>query len=219
MNDAVFNINGNNVETLQIIFMLTMISLLPTALIMMTSFVRIVIVLSFTRNALGLQQTPPNTILIGMALFLTFFIMSPVIDEIDETAYRPYRSGEISQEIAVERAGIPLKHFMLKQTEPETLNMFLEYAREEKPEDLDELKFRIVVPSFITSELKRAFLIGFLIFIPFLIIDMVVSSTLMSMGMMMLPPATISLPFKILLFIVVNGWTRLFEMLMESFNI
>lgn len=219
MNDAVFNINGNNVETLQIIFMLTMISLLPTALIMMTSFVRIVIVLSFTRNALGLQQTPPNTILIGMALFLTFFIMSPVIDEIDETAYRPYRSGEISQEIAVERAGVPLKHFMLKQTEPETLNMFLEYAREEKPENLDELKFRIVVPSFITSELKRAFLIGFLIFIPFLIIDMVVSSTLMSMGMMMLPPATISLPFKILLFIVVNGWTRLFEMLMESFNI
>lgn len=219
MSDAVFNINGNNVETLQIIFMLTMISLLPTALIMMTSFVRIIIVLSFTRNALGLQQTPPNTILIGMALFLTFFIMSPVIDEIDERAYQPYRSGMISQEVAVERAGVPLKHFMLKQTEPETLNMFLEYAKEERPENPDEIKFRIVIPSFITSELKRAFLIGFLIFIPFLIIDMVVSSTLMSMGMMMLPPATISLPFKILLFIVVNGWTRLFEMLMESFQV
>ncbi len=218
MNDVLVNINGEGAQTLEIIFLLTLISLLPSILIMMTSFGRIIIVLSFLRNALGLQQTPPNSILIGIALFLTLFIMSPVIEEINENAYQPYLNEEITQEEALEIAQDPLKEFMLRNTETDSVNMFLEMSGEEAPEDTMDLPLTIIIPSFMTSELSRAFTIGFLLFIPFLLIDIVVSSTLMSMGMIMLPPATIALPFKILLFVVVNGWDLLFSSLVQSFN-
>ena len=218
MNDAIVNINGSNVQTLELFFLLTVMMLLPSIIIMMTSFTRIIIVLSFTRTALGTQQTPPNMVLIGIALFLTLFIMSPVLDEINEQAYIPYKNEEITQEEALERASVPLRTFMLKQTETESLNRDLDFAGEEMPESIDELPMRVVIPAFMTSELKRGFIIGFLLFIPFLLIDMVVSSALMSMGMIMLPPATISLPFKLLLFVTVDGWQLLFSTLVKGFS-
>ena len=222
LNQALVNINGDNVETINILLMLTLISLLPSIIIMMTSFARIVIVLSFLRNAMGLQQTPPNMILIGIAIFLTLFIMNPVIDEINETAYQPFLREEITQAEAIETGGIPLKKFMLKQTEPRPLNMFLNFSNTPRPEDEDgllELPMSIVIPSFITSELGRAFWMGFLLYIPFLLIDIVVASTLMSMGMIMLPPAMISMPFKLLLFIILDGWGLLFDTLFRGFNL
>lgn len=218
MNDAIININGSGAQTLEIVLLLTTIALMPTIIIMMTSFTRIIITLSFLRNALGTQQTPPNTILVGIALFLTFFIMSPVIDDINENAYIPYKNEQITQEEAIKKAVVPLKEFMLAQTEIDTLNMFMDFSKEEVPEKLEELPMKVVVPSFITSELKRAFVMGFLLFIPFLLIDIVVSSTLMSMGMIMLPPAMISLPFKILLFVTIDGWQLLFSTLVRGFN-
>lgn len=218
MDNALININGSGAQTLEIILLMTTIALLPSIVIMMTSFTRIIITLSFLRNALGTQQTPPNTILVGIALFLTFFIMSPVIDDINKNAYIPYKNEEISQEEALKKGTVPLKEFMLAQTEIDTLKMYMDFSKEETPEQLDELPMRVVVPSFITSELKRAFIMGFLLFIPFLLIDIVVSSTLMSMGMIMLPPAMISLPFKILLFITVDGWQLLFSTLVRGFN-
>lgn len=218
MLDSLINVNGNNVQTLELFVLLTIITLLPSIIVMMTSFTRIIIVLSILRNALGLQQTPPNMVLTGIALFLSLFIMTPVLQEIDTQAYEPYQQGVITQEVALEKAAVPMKEFMLAQTKIDTLNMFLEFANEKTPKDLDELPMTIVVPAFMTSELSRAFTMGFLIFIPFLIIDIIVSSTLMSMGMIMLPPAMISLPFKILLFVVVNGWDLLFSTLVKSFN-
>lgn len=218
MNDALININGNGVQTLDIILMLTFISLLSSVIIMMTSFTRIIIVLSFLRNALGIQQTPPNNVLVGIAIFLTLFIMTPVLDDINQNAYIPYKNEQITMEEALDRAAVPTKEFMLKQTEVETLDMFMEYSGEEMPEYYEEIPMKVVIPSFITSELKRAFIIGFLLYLPFLLIDIVVSSTLMSMGMVMLPPAMISLPFKILLFITVNGWQLLFSTLIKGFN-
>jgi len=218
MDNALININGSGAQSLEIILLMTTIALLPSIVIMMTSFTRIIITLSFLRNALGTQQTPPNTILVGIALFLTFFIMSPVIDDINKNAYIPYKNEEISQEEALKKGTVPLKEFMLAQTEIDTLKMYMDFSKEETPEQLNELPMRVVVPSFITSELKRAFIMGFLLFIPFLLIDIVVSSTLMSMGMIMLPPAMISLPFKILLFITVDGWQLLFSTLIRGFN-
>lgn len=218
MNEALVNINGSNVQTLEILFMLTVISLLPSLVIMMTSFTRIIVVLSFLRNALGIQQTPPNTVLVGIALFLTFFIMSPVIDDINENAYIPYRNEVITQDEALQRATVPIKEFMLKQTEPDAMNLFMDFAKEETPENVLDLPLKVVIPAFITTELKTAFTMGFLLIIPFLLIDIVVSSTLMSMGMVMLPPAMISLPFKILLFVSINGWQLLFSTLVRSFN-
>lgn len=217
MNDALVNINGNNIQTLEILFMLTTVALLPSILIMMTSFTRIIIVLSFLRNALGTQQTPPNTVLIGISLFLTLFIMSPVIDDINTNAYIPYKNEQITQAEALDKASVPLKNFMLKQTEVSALNMYLDFAKMEAPENLEQLPMKVVIPSFMTSELKRAFIIGFLIFIPFMLIDIVVSSTLMSMGMIMLPPAMISLPFKILLFVTIDGWQLMFSTLVQGF--
>lgn len=219
MGNPLININGNSVQSLEILFMLTFISLLPSIVIMMTSFTRIIIVLSFLRNALGIQQTPPNSVLVGIALFLTLFIMSPVISEVNETAYIPYKNEELSQEQALNKASIPMKQFMLRQTEPSSLNLFLEFSNTEMPENLDDLPLTVVTPAFMTSELKRAFVIGFLLFIPFMLIDIVVSSTLMSMGMIMLPPAMISLPFKILLFILIDGWQLLFSTLVNGFNL
>lgn len=218
MNDALVNINGSNIQSLEVLVMLTIITLLPSILVMMTSFTRIIIVLSILRNALGLQQTPPNVVLIGIALFLSLFIMAPVVDQINTEAYQPYKAEEITTEEAVSRAGLPLKQFMLKQTEADALNMFLDFAKMEQPEDLETIPLHIVIPSFMTSELAKAFTMGFLLFLPFLLIDIVVASTLMSMGMIMLPPVMISLPFKILLFVVVSGWQLLFSTLVVSFN-
>lgn len=215
------DINGSSVETLEILFLLTIITLLPSILIMMTSFTRMIIVLSFVKNALGLQQTPPNQVLIGIAIFLTLFTMSPVIDEINTSAYVPYKNEEISQEEFLEEASSPVKTWMLKQTGSNELKMFLDMSRDEtliEMENIEELPLTVIIPSFITSELKRAFIIGFLLYIPFLIIDMIVSSVLMSMGMMMLPPVMISMPFKILLFVVVDGWSLLFKTMITTFN-
>ncbi|MCI9490151.1 flagellar type III secretion system pore protein FliP [Lachnospiraceae bacterium 48-42] len=218
MYDSLINVNGSQVPTLDILLLLTIVSLLPSLLIMMTSFTRTIIILSFLRNALGVQQTPPNMVLIGIAIFLTLFIMDPVIGEINTEAYTPYKNSEITQEEAIERAQIPLKRFMLKNTEKSSMNMFMEISNTEAVENEEDLPMTVVIPSFMTSELKKAFSAGFLLYIPFLLIDIVVSSTLMSMGMMMLPPAMISLPFKLLLFITVNGWELLFSTIANSFK-
>lgn len=218
MENALININGNQVPTLDILLFLTIVALLPSIVIMMTSFTRTVIILSFLRNALGIQQTPPNMVLVGIALFLTLFIMDPVIQQINTDAYTPYKNEEISQEEALERASVPIKEFMLENTEKGTVKLFMDMAKIEEPERVEDLPMRVVIPSFMTSELKRAFMAGFLIFIPFLLIDIIVSSTLMSMGMIMLPPSMISLPFKLLLFVTVNGWELLFAQIVKSFN-
>ena len=216
--DALINVNGDGVQTLEILFLLTSVSLLPSLLVMMTSFTRIIIVLSFLRNALGIQQTPPNIVLVGIGIFLTLFIMAPVTDDITQNAYKPYTEGAITQQEALQRAQKPLKEFMLKQIEVDTLDMYMSASGESIPENVEDIPMRVVVPAFMTSELKRAFIMGFLLFIPFLLIDIVVSSTLMSMGMIMLPPAMISLPFKILLFVTLDGWNLLFSTLLRSFN-
>lgn len=216
--DALVNINGGRVPTLELFLILTIISLMPSILVMMTSFTRIIIILSFTRNALGVQQTPPNIVLVGIALFLTLFIMDPVIKEINTDAYQPYIKEEINQSEALKRAQIPMKRFMLKQTETSTLNLFVDLSKTEKTEKIEDLPMTVIIPSFMTSELKRAFTAGFMIFLPFMLVDIVVSSTLMSMGMVMLPPAMISLPFKLLLFVSVNGWELLFTNLVKSFH-
>lgn len=216
--DALININGGRMPTLELFLILTIISLMPSILVMMTSFTRIVIILSFTRNALGIQQTPPNMVLVGIALFLTLFIMDPVIKDINTNAYQPYLKEEIKQEEAIKRAEVPMKRFMLKQTETSTLNVFTDLSKIDKPENLEDLPMTVVIPSFMTSELKRAFTAGFMIFLPFMLVDIIVSSTLMSMGMVMLPPAMISLPFKLLLFVTINGWELLFTNLVKSFH-
>jgi flagellar biosynthetic protein FliP len=218
MGQALININGDGAQTLEILMLMTTVSLLPSILIMMTSFTRIIIILSFLRNAMGVQQLPPNMVLIGISIFLTMFIMSPVIDDINQNAYTPYKSQQITQEQAIERAQVPLREFMLRQTETGTLNMYAEFAGQELSENVSEIPMKIVVPAFMTTELKRAFVIGFLLFIPFMLIDLIVASTLMSMGMMMLPPAMISLPFKILLFITIDGWNLLFSTIIKGFN-
>ncbi len=212
-------VNGKGVSTLEIIEMMTMLALLPTILIMTTCFTRIVIVLSFLRNALGLQQTPPNQVLIGISLFLSLFIMSPVITKINTEAYQPYKEQKITQEQFVKKASAPLKEFMLKNTKKDDLNLFINLAKVKSFTPPSQLSITVVIPAFMTSELKRAFLIGFLLYIPFLLIDLIVSSTLMSMGMVMLPPAMISLPFKLLVFVLVNGWDLLFQTLASSFNL
>ena len=215
------DINGNAADTIEILFLLTILTLLPSILIMMTAFTRIIIVLSFVKNALGLQQSPPNQVLIGIAIFLTLFAMSPVLNEINTEAYEPYKNEEITQEEFFKTAPIPIKKWMLKQTGKNELQMFLDMSKDEaliNAANVEDLPLTVVIPSFITSELKRAFIIGFLLYIPFLTIDMIVSSVLMSMGMMMLPPVMISMPFKILLFVVVDGWSLLFKTLISSFN-
>lgn len=217
MYDSLINVNGNQVPTLDILLMLTIISLLPSLLVMVSSFARTVIILSFLRNAMGVQQTPPNMVLIGIAIFLTLFIMDPVIKEINTEAYTPYKNQEITQEEAIERAQLPLKRFMLRNTENGSLNLFVEMSGTEAVENVEDLPMTVVIPSFMTSELKKGFTAGFLLYIPFLLIDIVVSSTLMSMGMMMLPPAMISMPFKLLLFITVDGWELLFQNIVTGF--
>ena len=223
--DSLININGDSVQTLEILFLTTMMALLPSMLLMMTSFTRYIISLSFLRTAMGTNQTPPNTVLVGIAIFLPLITMNPVISRIQTDAWTPYTEQEIGQEEFLARASVPLKEFMLHNTQPNTLRMFCDLAHVDVPDDnagLDgvamDLPLRIVVPAFMTQELQKAFYIGLLLYIPFLLIDIVVSSTLMSMGMVMLPPAMISTPFKLLLFVSVNGWSLLFSSLVQSAN-
>ena len=196
---------------------LTLIALAPTIVIMMTSFSRILIVLHFVRTALGTQTAPPNQVLVGLSLFLTFFIMNPVITEINENAIKPVEAGEIQQEEFIETALKPLREFMYGQTMKKDVRMFLDIEGIESVDDVDDIPTRVLVPSFMISELRTAFIIGFLIYIPFIVIDMVVASTLMSMGMMMLPPTTISMPFKILLFVLADGWNLVIVNLVKTF--
>lgn len=209
--------NGGLTSTLQIMLVITLISLAPSILIMVTSFTRIIIVLHFVRSALGTQTTPPNQVLIGLALFLTFFIMSPVFTTINDNAVKPLTAGDITQEEAFEAGIKPLRDFMMEETRPQDLRLFMDIAEIGTVNNLDEIPITVVIPSFILSELRAAFIIGFLIYIPFIIIDMVVASTLMSMGMMMLPPTTISMPFKILLFILADGWNLVIGTLVKTF--
>lgn len=216
---ATVDVNVNGTSTLEIIEMMTILALIPSILIMTSCFTRIIIVLSFLRNALGLQQTPPNQVLIGIALFLSLFVMSPVLSEINTQAYQPYKAEKITQEQFLQKASVPLKNFMLKNTKKDDLNLFRNLAKVKSTTPAKELSIMVVIPAFMTSELKRAFIIGFLIYIPFLIIDLVVSSTLMSMGMIMLPPSMISLPFKLLLFVVVDGWDLLIKALVSGFSV
>ena len=220
------NVLGINISTtedgglsgaLQIVLVLTIIALCPSILIMLTSFTRIIIVLHFTRSALNTQTSPPNQVLIGLALFLTFFIMAPVFNEINEKAIQPLRNEEITQEEAFKEGVKPLKTFMLNNVKEQDLNAMADVAGLESVETPEDVPMRVLIPSFMLSELRIAFWIGFLIYIPFIVIDMVVASTLMSMGMMMLPPTTISLPFKILLFVLADGWNLIIINLMKTF--
>ncbi len=203
--------------TLQILFLLTVLSLAPAVLVMATSFARIVVVLSFLRHAIGTQQLPPNQVIIGLSLFLTFFVMAPVWQRVNIEGLQPYISRQITQAEAIERAVAPLRQFMLRQTREKDLALFVGMSGGDQPESPDEVSTRVIVPAFVISELKTAFQIGFMIYIPFLILDMVVASVLMSMGMLMLPPILISLPFKLLLFVLVDGWYLVVGSLMRSF--
>ncbi len=203
--------------TLQIMIIITLIALAPSILIMVTSFTRILVVLHFVRSAIGTSTTPPNQVLIGIAVFLTFFIMSPTFVEINENAIEPLANGQITEEEAFDIGLKPIRNFMLGQTKEKDLRLFMDISEIGEVETIDDIPTTVVIPSFIISELKTAFVIGFLIYIPFLIIDMVVASTLMSMGMMMLPPTTISLPFKILLFIMADGWNLIIGELVRTF--
>jgi flagellar biosynthesis protein FliP len=215
-----FVINGQGSDVVKMIMILTMISVAPFILLMMTCFTRIIIVLSFLRSALGLQQTPPNQVLVGLALFITFFIMQPVLSQVNATALQPYNDGLIETQEFLDRAAVPMKEFMLKQTTTNEVELFKSLSADKDVANMEaaDLPLHIVVPAFITSELKRAFLIGFLLYIPFLIIDMIVASTLMSMGMIMLSPVMISLPFKVMLFVVVDGWGLLIKTLVMTYN-
>lgn len=219
MTDALINVNGSAVQSLDIILLMGVLTLLPSLVVMMTSFTRYVIVLSFLRTAMGTQQTPPNMVLVGMALILTLFTMTPALDNIKTDAYDPYQAGEITQEEFFDRAQVPLKRFMLRNTDIPALELYCNMSGTEIPENKDtavDLPLRVIMPSFVTTELKAAFEIGFLLYIPFLLIDVIVSSTLMSMGMVMLPPSMISTPFKILLFVLLDGWQLLFSTLIQT---
>jgi flagellar biosynthetic protein FliP len=203
---------------LELLLFLTLLSILPAILVMTTCFTRIVVVLSFLRQALGTPQVPPTQVIIGLSLFITLFVMSPVVDRIYADAYQPYTKKEINAEEALNRAGVPLKEFMLKQTREKDLALFLKMSKSERPATPMDLPMRVVIPAFAIGELKKAFEIGFLIFLPFLVIDMVVASVLLSMGMMMLPPIMVSMPFKLLLFVLVDGWDLLIGSLIGGFK-
>nr|WP_042332684.1 flagellar type III secretion system pore protein FliP [Desulfosporosinus orientis] len=204
--------------SLQLLMLLTILSLAPAILMMMTSFTRIVIVLSFVRNALGTQQLPPNQVLVGLALFLSFFVMAPTWNEINTNAVQPYIKHQITQSEALDRAEEPLRMFMFKQTREKDLQLFVGLSKMEQPKTYRDVPTYVLIPAFVISELKTAFQMGFAIFVPFIVIDMIVSSTLMSIGMMMLPPMMISLPFKLLLFVLVDGWHLVVESLVTSFH-
>ncbi len=212
------NTPAQTAQSLQILLLLTVLSLAPAILIMTTSFIRIVIVLSFTRTALGTNQMPPNQVMIGLALFLTFFTMGPTWTQVNDQALQPYIKGQLSQEAALEKGMQPIRKFMFKQTRTKDLKLFIQAAQVPRPQAEQDIPSRVLIPAFVISELKTAFQIGFMIFIPFLVIDMIVASTLMSMGMMMLSPVMISLPFKILLFVMVDGWHLVARSLILSFR-
>lgn len=203
--------------SLQTLLLLTSLSFLPAALLMMTSFTRIIIVLSLLRMALGTQSTPPNQVLIGLALFMTLFVMSPTLDKIYVEAYQPLAENRIQMGEAIDKGAVPLRAFMLKQTRESDLALFVKMSKSPPPKTADDIPMRVLIPAYITSELKTAFQIGFAVFIPFLIIDMVVASILMAMGMMMVSPALVALPFKIILFVLVDGWNLLLGSLAQSF--
>ncbi|MGX4669243.1 flagellar type III secretion system pore protein FliP [Cerasibacillus sp. JNUCC 74] len=221
MNEFVDMFSSSDPENISIsvklILLLTVLTLAPSILILMTSFTRIIIVLSFVRTSLATQQMPPNQVLIGLALFLTFFIMAPVFNEVYEQSLQPLFAEEITLDEAYEEASIPIKEFMAEHTRQKDLALFMNYAELERPETVEDIPLTTLVPAFAISELKTAFQMGFMIFVPFLIIDMAVASVLMSMGMMMLPPVMISLPFKILLFVLVDGWYLITHSLLDSF--
>ncbi|GAB2563789.1 flagellar type III secretion system pore protein FliP [Dyella jejuensis] len=203
--------------SLQVVALMTVLTVLPAVLLMMTSFTRIIIVLSFLRQALATQSTPPNQVLLGLALFLTFFVMSPVLDRAYENGVKPYMDHQVSADVAIPAAAAPFKRFMLNQTRDTDLQLFTRLARQQPYASKDDVPFRVAMPAFVTSELKTAFQMGFLLFIPFLVIDVVVASVLMSMGMAMVSPSIISLPFKIMLFVMVDGWSLLMGTLAGSF--
>jgi len=203
--------------SLQLVFLLTVLTLAPAILILLTSFTRIVVVLSFLRNALGTQAMPPNQVITGLALFLTFFIMAPTWSAVYGNALRPYLDGEIAQGVALERAGEPLRTFLLPQTREKDIALFVRLSKEPPPKSPQEVPFSVLVPAFVISELRTAFTIGFLIYVPFVIVDMVVASVLMSMGMFMLPPMMVSLPFKLVFFVLIDGWHLIVGSLARSF--
>ncbi len=203
--------------TLQLLALMTVLSVLPSLLLMMTSFVRVIIVLSILRQALGTGQTPPNTVLVGLALFLTFFIMTPVFDDVYKNALSPYMNGSMPFEQALAKAEAPIRNFMMKQTREDDITMFMQIALKKEVNSPDEIPFTTLMPAFLTSELKSAFMIGFMVYIPFVVIDLVVASVLMSMGMMMLSPMIISMPFKLMLFVLVDGWSLIMGSLASSF--
>lgn len=209
---------ADTVGVLRILMMLTVLTLAPAILIMMTSFTRIVVVLSFLRQALGTQQMPPNQLIIGLSLFLSFFVMAPAFKEISSQAIEPYMAEKIDQKVAFDRAEKPLREFMFNQTREKDLELFLSLSKEAKPQGREDVPTYVLIPSFVVSELKTAFQIGFMIYLPFLVIDMVVASVLMAMGMMMLPPTAIALPFKLLLFVLVDGWDLVVGSLVKSFG-
>ncbi len=209
---------GDVAVTLQILFLMTILSLAPGILIMTTSFTRIVVVLSFLRNALGTQQAPSNQIIVGLSLFLTFFVMSPVWQQINRDALQPYKAQTITQEEAFKRAVMPVRKFMLSQARERDIALFVSISKLPRPNNANDIPTLTLIPAFMISELRTAFQIGFLVYIPFLVVDMVVASVLMSMGMMMLPPVMISLPFKILLFVLVDGWGLIVGSLIKSFG-
>ena len=220
--DALINVNGESVQALEILLLTTIMMLLPSLIIMMTSFTRYVVVFSFLRSAMGTQQTPPNMVLVGMALILTLFTMSPTLSAINEEAFQPYQEEEITQEEFFQRAQVPLKRFMIRWTRVESMELYCNMSGTPIPETEEatqDLPLTVIIPAFITSELKQAFFIGFLLYIPFILIDMLVASTLMSMGMVMLPPSMISTPFKLLLFILLDGWQLLFSTLVRGFGL
>jgi flagellar biosynthesis protein FliP len=204
--------------SLQILLLLTVVTLAPTMLVLLTSFTRIVIVLSFVRTALGTQQIPPTQVLVGLSLLLTFFVMNPVIQDINKNALQPYLATKISQPVAIDRAAKPLRTFMFKQTREKDIALFYTLSKEKRPATQADVPTYLLVPAFVISELKTAFQIGFAIYIPFIVIDMVVASVLLSMGMMMIPPVIISLPFKILIFLLVDGWNLVVSALFASYQ-
>ncbi|MDQ0175809.1 flagellar type III secretion system pore protein FliP [Bacillus chungangensis] len=222
MNEFMEFFNSSSPENVSIavklFLLLTVLSLAPSILVLMTSFTRIIIVLSFARTSLATQQMPPNQVLIGLSLFLTFFIMAPTFSQVNEQALSPLFNEEINLEEAYVRASGPFKEFMSNHTRQKDLELFLEYSKAPKPTSIQDIPLTTLVPAFALSEIKTAFQIGFMIFIPFLVIDMIVASVLMSMGMMMLPPVMISLPFKILLFVLVDGWYLVVKSLLQSFG-
>ena len=204
--------------SLQTLLLLTSLTFLPAALLMMTGFTRIIIVLSLMRQALGTPASPPNQVLLGLSLFLTFFVMSPVLDRVYTEAYKPLSENRITMEEALDRGAVPLRGFMLRQTREADLALFVKLSRQPAPAKIEDVSMRVLIPAYVTSELKTAFQIGFAVFIPFLIIDMLVASVLMSMGMMMVSPVLIALPFKIMLFVLVDGWNLLIGSLAQSFG-